>query len=397
MFRAIGTGVPGAARGGDPPAASASAGPWVRRRVASLAFPPLPAAARLLVAVGALMALAAVPAGAGTETRREQSERVIDAQGIRSIRVENSRGLVRVRGGEGGRIRITALKIVRAPDPDRSTEFARETEVATDLDRGNLVVRVRYPQREAVHVSLWQVFSGCELPKVEVRLGLEVPDGLPLTLVSTSGDLETEGVSGSQDLRTTSGDVAVRGARGRVEASSTSGSLEVQGIASARLQTVSGDVKVEGSHGALEATSTSGDIIVGGSEDSLSLATVSGEIHAGPAPRGLVARTTSGAIVARSAAGLVRIETASGDVSVSLENPLRRADITTGSGDIDARLGPSVGCAIDMRTSNGSLDLSTKVAVKNVTRHLVTGVVNGGTAPVVLRTSSGDIRVRSGE
>ena len=391
MHRTIGAGIRGTARGGRPER------PPARRLIASVSFPRIPATARRLVAAGAMAVLAAVPAGAGTETRREQSERVIDTQGIRSIRVENGRGFVRVRGGSGSRIRLTALKIVRALDSERSTEFARETKVVTDLDRGNLVVRVRYPQRESVHVSLWQMFSGCELPKVEVRLGLEVPDGLPLTLVSTSGDLETEGLSGSQELQTTSGDVTVRGARGRVDASSTSGSLEVQGIASARLQTVSGDVKVEGSHGALKATSTSGDISVGGSDDSLSLATVSGEIHAGPAPRGLVARTTSGAIVARSAAGLVRIETSSGDVSVSLESPLRRADITTGSGDIDARLGPSVGCAIEMRTSSGSLDLSTPVAVRSVTRHLVTGVVNGGTAPVALRTSSGAIRVRSGE
>ena len=390
LLRETQAGIRGPAAGGVPgaPAARSPIGPRPPHRI--------PAAWRL-IAAGALTVLAAAPVGAGPETLRERSERVIDAQGIRSVRVENARGLVRVTGGAGGTIRLTAIKIARAPDRERSAEFARETEVVTDLDRGDLVVRVRYPQRESMHVSLWQVFSGCELPKVEVRLGLEVPDGVRLTLTSTSGDLETEGISGSQELQTTSGDVTVRDARGRVDASSTSGDLEAQEIAAGRLQTVSGDVKVQGSHGALEATSTSGDISIGGSEDSLSLATVSGEIHAGPARRGLVARTTSGAIVARSAAGLVRIETSSGDVSVALENPLHRADITTGSGDIDARLGPSVGCAIEMRTSNGTLDLATPVEVRSVTRHLVTGVVNGGTAPVALRTSSGDIRVRSGE
>jgi DUF4097 and DUF4098 domain-containing protein YvlB len=92
----------------------------------------------------------------------------------------------------------------------------------------------------------------------------------------------------------------------------------------------------------------------------------------------------------------VRVETSSGDVQVTLKSPLRQAEIETVSGDIELGLLGTVGCALDLRTSNGTLDVNVPLHVETVSRRMVVGTVGQGGSAVRLRSSSGDISVRSG-
>lgn len=343
----------------------------------------------------ASLAMLAAPATAG-ETLREQSGRVLDAHGIAILRVENPRGLVRILPSTDGQIHLTALKIVRSTSREHAAEIARETQVTLATDGGGCDVRVRYPQRQAIHIGFWQMFSGFELPVVEVRITIAVPSTLPLVLRSASGDIQTEGLDAAQDMQTTSGDISVTDARGPLRAESTSGDLELSGMAAGVLRTVSGDVVASDVAGPIEVRTTSGDLAVRGASDSLVLRSVSGDIHVDRAPRGLSATTTSGGIQVRSGSGIVKIGASSGDVDLRLASPLNRADISTGSGDITVRLDPGLGCELELRTSNGALNIDLPLEVKIVTRHLVTGRVRQGTSPVVLRSSSGDIHLLAG-
>ena len=191
---------------------------------------------RMLVPLLLSIPLLAVPAGA-TETLREQSERELDARGISSIAVENPRGSVRVTAGAAGRIRVTALKICRGHDAETAREFARETRVSLSTQGGRCKVEVRYPQHRQVKVGIWQMMSGdFDFPGVEVRLAIEVPRELPVSLRSTSGDLITEDLAGRQELDTTSGEIDVSVAGGAVRASTTSGDVRVSARGAARLR-----------------------------------------------------------------------------------------------------------------------------------------------------------------
>ena len=334
---------------------------------------------------------------AGTETWREQSEKVIAGRDVDEVKVENSRGLISVRAVDGDQIHITALKIARGQDKEHAKEFARATQVVTSTEGGQLVIRVRYPQRQTLHVGFWDLFSGgFEFPRVEVRLALEIPRELPLTLGSTSGDLETDGIAGRQTIGTTSGDVTVTDARGDLEASSTSGSIETGGIQAAKLRTVSGDIRVASARGLITVHTTSGDIQLGGMTGELDVTTVSGQVRVDRAPRGLVVHSTSGDIQVGPSGGAVRAVSSSGDVRVELAESLRGAQIETASGDIVVALGRPVGCELDLRTSSGSLDVAVPLEVQTVTRREVTGIVGNGAAQVRLRSSSGDIAVRGG-
>jgi DUF4097 and DUF4098 domain-containing protein YvlB len=292
---------------------------------------------------------------------------------------------------------VTALKTVRANDGEAAREFARETRVSLTTEGGRCRISVRYPQRRQVQIGLWKMMSGdFEFPGVEVRLVISMPPKIPLTLRSTSGDLVTESLAGPQELDTTSGDIDVSGALGLVRAGSTSGDVRMSARGSARLRTVSGNITAESVGGALDAHTTSGELVVRAADDSLALGTVSGDIRVGRAPRGIVATTTSGHIETRGAAGVVRLSTSSGDVDVRLVSPLVRAEVSSSSGDIAARIADDLACEVELRTSNGTLDTSVPLEARTLTRHRVVGRVRGGTTPVVLRSSSGDITLTGG-
>jgi len=351
---------------------------------------------RTLAALLISYPLLASPVAAG-ETLREQSERTLDAQGIGSLAVENPRGAVRVIPGPGGSIRVTALKIVRAHDLETAREFARETQVSLSTQSGRCRIAVQYPQHRQVRVGLLQMMSGdFEFPGVEVRLALAVPRELPVSLRSTSGDLATEELGGRQELDTVSGEIDVSVAGGVVRATTTSGNVRVSGRGAARLRSVSGNLTAEDAGGPLDAHTTSGELVVVAAQDSLDLGSVSGDIHVDRAPHGISATTTSGRIDTRSASGVVRLSSSSGDVDLRLVSPLTAVEVSSSSGDIAVHLAEGLGCAVELRTSNGTLDTSVPLEASSVTRHRVAGKVRGGTTPVVLRSSSGDIVLTGG-
>ena len=336
--------------------------------------------------------------GAGTartETWQEESTRSIPVQGIRSVRIENSRGQISVSRTAGAEIRLTALKVVRSNDAKWAQRVSAETRVFTESRGGEYTVRVAYPQRQTVKVRFWDLFSDFELPRVEVRLALDVPDGVTVALKSTSGDLSSTGIRNSQSIESTSGDVSVTDASA-VRANTTSGDVRVVDSRAARIRTVSGDVVAERMNGALTASTTSGNVRVREPADSLVGSTVSGDISIDDAPRGIHAGTTSGEVSVRRAAGRIAIESASGDITVGLEAPLRDSRIVTTNGAVSLKLIGTIACELDLETSNGDIQIDVPLDVQNVTRHQVKAVVRKGTTPMSVRTASGDISVSEG-
>lgn len=352
----------------------------------------------MIVRIGVVvLALAAPLATASAETLREQSEVTLDATAFRGLEVQNARGQIEVRAGSGDRIAIRALKVVRAPDRSRAEDIARQLRVEMSNTGDRKVVRVRYPQRQQVKVGLMDLFRGdVEFPRSEIRLSIEVPAKMPVWLHSTSGDVATEDLSGSQTVESTSGDVTVDAARGPVNARSTSGNLSGSFQSRARLRTVSGDVDVQHAGAALVATSTSGNIAVREAADSLVIETVSGDIEVGRAARGIRASSTSGNLQVRAVTGAADLQTSSGDIGVRLGPGLRSARLESGSGNLEARVAPGLGISLEVRTSNGNIESNLGMQVKSATRRQLSGSLGSGAIPVRLSSSSGDIQILSG-
>jgi hypothetical protein len=340
--------------------------------------------------------IAAVPGMAGAETLQEQSTASVSSAGIRSVTVENARGLVSVTRSATPEIRVTALKVVRSTDAKWAQRVAAETRVITDRRGGEYVVRAVYPQRQAIQVHFLDLFKDFELPRVEVRLAVEVPDGTALRLESTSGDIASAGVRSAQVVQSTSGDVTVAGAS-QLQASSTSGDLSVSDVGAGELRTVSGDLAAERLAGAFKISTTSGDLKVSGAGGPLELSSVSGDITVDAAPRGVSVKTTSGGVDVRRAAGAIRVQSTSGDVKLGVLNPFQRADVVTVNGGVDLRFAPDASCALDLASSSGEIQVQDlPLDMKQVTHHKLEAVVRHGGTPVVIRTSSGDISLSEG-
>jgi hypothetical protein len=348
-----------------------------------------------VVTIAALVALSAASPGRAADTR-ERSSRELALERARSLRVDNSRGWVEIRAGGPGRIQLTALKKSRAGDEDLAKSYASETEVEVRRESGALVLLVRYPQQGNIRLGLSDLLRGHEPPWVEVQLTLEVPADLPVTVRTASGDVTTDGLTGSQTLETSSGDVTIRKARGHVDARTASGDIEARDVGPARLRTTGGDIAISGAAGPIHARAASGDIAAHGSRDSMELRTASGDIEVGGSPRGLRASTSAGEIVVHAASGLVDLETSNGEIEVQFERPLSEGTVTSVSGDIVASLADDLGCVLDLRTSTGDIDVSLPFELATVSRHEIKGVVRGGTAKLTLKSSAGDIVLRGG-
>lgn len=343
----------------------------------------------------AAIALMVTSAPAPAEVSRVASQRSISATGLKGLRVFNRSGRVRLQPSADGQIHLTAVKVLHGAGRDRD-RLSSGTRVDATEEQGVYVVRVTYPQGATVRVNLWDLFSSFEMPRVEVELTLDVPGSLPVQVTTSSGDVESNDIAGPQQLFTSSGDILLGRAGGPVETKSSSGDVRADGLSSAAMRTTSGDLVISDVRGPLVVRTSSGDVTVRAATDSISIATGSGDVRVDRAPRGLTLTTSSGEACVTGAAGRVTIETGSGDVRAELLAPLGPSRITSSSGDVGVKLDARIGCALELRTSNGTLDVSAPVRVGEVNRHALTAQFGRGTTPLTVRTTSGDIHVTSG-
>jgi hypothetical protein len=346
----------------------------------------------LTLSIAVLMA----PHRASGEMLRETSEKFVEPAGITGIRVENSRGEVDIRPSLDGRIHLIAIKEVDSWNEAAKRRLADDTRVTTSTESGVFTTRVSYYGSNSIHVNIWDVFHGQELPHCEVKLTLEVPARLPLSIQTSSGDVSTVGMAGAQSIFTRSGDLQLRNASGFAEITTSSGDITGSALSTARIKTSSGDLRLDDARGPLDIHTRSGDVVLHGAADSVSVSTGSGDVDVSDARRGVRAQTTSGAVTVRGASGAISISTASGDVEARLHDPLSAVDVSSASGEIRTHFDRDASLHFDVRTTSGSVEADMPLRVYNAGRHQLDAVSGSGQARVVLRSSSGDIHVMSG-
>lgn len=336
-------------------------------------------------------------ARAGRDVLREQSTRTVDVAGLRGVRVENSRGDVQASASADGRVHVTALKVVHGNTRAESRRMADDLHVDTSTEAGQLVVRARYPSRRSIRIGFWDLFHDMEWPSSEVKILVQVPAGLGLSVRTSSGDVDCEGLASPLSVEATSGDVHIGAAGADVDVSTASGDVTAADVRRVRVRTTSGDAEITGARGPLDVHTTSGDVTVRDAADSLTLGTVSGDVEVERAALGLSATTTSGEIRARRVRGRVDVGASSGGVEIGLVSPLTSAAVSTGSGDIELTFERGMSARLELQTSNGQLQMESPIQVLSLTRRRVTGQLRQGGAAVSLRSASGDIHVLTGE
>ncbi len=159
-------------------------------------------------------------------------------------------------------------------------------------------------------------------------------------------------------------------------ASSGSGDINDEGVgANSKLSTGSGNIHATGLADGFVANTGSGDIYIDG--------TGSGDFKA---------QTGSGNIELRGIKGGLHAGTGSGDIKVT-GTPTSNWKLETGSGSVEFWSGNS-SFTLDASTGSGTVHTEREMLMDgSVSRHHVTGKINGGGPTVRIETGSGDVRI----
>ncbi len=201
-------------------------------------------------------------------------------------------------------------------------------------------------------------------------------------------------------IKTGAGAVAVSGLTGEVKARSSGG-----GLTFAQL------------HGPLEASTGAGAIRVTECEGEQQLKTAGGGIEVFGGAGSLAGNTGGGLVSVKDFKGGVQVKSAGG--GMTLENVVGRVEGKTGGGAITARFAAALSDEVNLTTAGGGVtlqvpataafDLDAVTAGGNVSselsvdagdqgkkpaRNRLSGPVNGGGKPVVLRSGGGAIQVK---
>lgn len=341
----------------------------------------------------------AQPASA-REPYTERSELALPTTGLRVLELDNPRGSIQVRRSTDGKVHLVAYKICRGETEAKAKDLAQHTEVITSRAGERYQLRVKYPQNVRVQLDFWKMLKAENwdngvIPRVEVRLVAEIPEGVEVDLHAVSGDISTEGLKAAQRIVVASGDVVVKDAKA-VSIESVSGDVSVSGSTRTRVHSASGDLDVVAPSGPVDAHSVSGTIVITQASDSLRIDTASGDVIVEDAPKGIHVESVSGEVRVKGAMGKVEVSSSSGDVRARVRGPLQRGRIESTSGEIWLDLAGGMDASLDVESVSGTIDCRVPLTSPNTGRHSLTGSYGRGGAPIQLRSASGDITVTSG-
>ena len=190
-------------------------------------------------------------------------------------------------------------------------------------------------------------------------------------------------------IRSVGGDIQVEvphGKRFTVQHHSTSGDLTLENVTpyAVYAETTSGDMEVRLSKqtAGVVLKSTSGDIAGEFDADKLYIQSMSGDVDYRGTTSDVTVSTVSGDIQLDGNLPLAKLTTVSGDVTLYAGAESRKVDVHTTSGDIDARVAPSV--AVHAEISSISGDVTNRVPDAGPASQL----------QLRAKTVSGDVRVR---
>lgn len=339
--------------------------------------------------------LLAVPSGAGAAEASRSEERLLPAQQLAQLIVENPAGSLELIGEARDDLALAVDYRVSGRDRERLRAVIAGLRIEAFEQDGRLRLRPMHAQDD-LDGPRPAVLEGAE---VSVAIRLRVPARLPvaasvtgdklvasglaadLVLAATSGDIDLRRLAGGLDAGLTSGDLRASDIEGDVRITTTSGNLDLRRLgASADLHSISGDMRVE---------AVAGDLTVETSTGNLTLI----------APRGRVeVLSANGEVALRAPRGNLKVNCANGDLSVVDLGPgadglPKEVFLANSSGDIEVLLLPGADFALEAATDLGAMQLRIPLHVETLSRRRVAGRLGTGSGQLKIVTATGDIRI----
>jgi DUF4097 and DUF4098 domain-containing protein YvlB len=293
----------------------------------------------LVAATGLAIALAA-SVTVHADDRRIDQQLPADPRGM--VEISNFSGKIEVTGWDDSQVSV----YTNLPSGVDSLDFRS--------DHGHTTITVKRP-------NFTFGFGGGE-----VNLRVKVPRGSEVEVTAVSADVISNGVTGTQRLKSVSGSIRADIAEANVEAKTVSGDVTLRGQgkpADLHLTSISGILRLERGAGDVEASTTSGEINL--------------QVDSG---RSVRMRTISGDVVFRGSLAK--------DADV---------DAQTVSGDVKLHAKPETGYEYEATTFSGDIDNCFNVKAQRTSQYgpgeRLNGSVGAAGGHVRVKTMSGDINL----
>lgn len=215
---------------------------------------------------------------------------------------------------------------------------------------------------------------------LQVEFRITVPKQYNLDLNTAGGSISVDDLTGEARVKTSGGSLSLGRIEGPVNAKTSGGSID--------LREAKGNIIAHTSGGSISVGQVSGDV---------DIETSGGSIHVDGASGNLRAHTSGGGVSLRGLRGRVDASTSGGSVDAEILDQFNEpCELSTSGGGIMVYLGKNIKADIDAHTSGGEVISDLPITVQGTFGEgKLRGQVNGGGPLLSLRTSAGDIRLRS--
>jgi len=309
---------------------------------------------RLLLLSAGLLALVPFSAHAKIERVIEKSF-TVQPGGV--LRIETQGGDIHVQSSPDPTVKVVARERIRASTDAEADEVLKKLTLAIEQQPTGVSAVAKYEKDvPGFHWGSW--------PPVRVDFTVTVPASYNLDLKTSGGDVTVGDLAGKVALRTSGGDVTLGKITGDIDAGTSGGNVRLEeGAAVVKLGTSGGDIRVGRVAGPADLGTSGGDIEIKSVENTLHAATSGGDVTAG---------------FAGPLKGDCKLATSGGRVRVTIDQGAAfDLDAATSGGDVDA-----TGLTITIEKGGAG-------------RSRLAGKVNGGGSLLKLRSSGGDIEVRT--
>ncbi len=215
---------------------------------------------------------------------------------------------------------------------------------------------------------------------LQVEFRLTVPKQYNLDLNTSGGSIDVDDLVGEARVKTSGGSLSLGRIEGPVDANTSGGSIE--------LRQAKGKVLARTSGGGITLGEVSGDVDV---------ETSGGSIEVDGAAGNLRAHTSGGGVSLRGLQGNVDASTSGGSLEAEILKQLDApCELETSGGGVVVYLARDIKLDIDAYTSGGEVESDLPITVQGkFGEGKLRGKLNGGGPLLTLRTSGGDIELRS--
>lgn len=282
-----------------------------------------------------------------------QIERTFPVSAVGRLTAQTQGGDIRITTADAAEVRVTARQTFRAGSEQEADEIAANLQMKLEQQGNDITAEARYEKKG------W--FSNTP---VTVDFTITVPREFNVDLRTSGGDIAVGSLKGAVKARTSGGDLEFARIDGDLDGQTSGGDIRLEeGTANAKLHTSGGDISVARAGGRTHVSTSGGDIVLD------------------------------------SVAQLTGASTSGGDIVARITQPLA-ADtaLTTSGGDVKVTLPKAAGFQLDAGTSGGDVDargLTITIEKGGVGKSRLVGSVNGGGPALKLRSSGGDIVVRT--